>query len=809
LALLALALLVIATATASAAPAKTRAADANPATANGWTAKRVQQLIHAMTLDEKLSFVSGTSDPEGMGEAGYIPGVPRLDIPPLRLTDGPAGVRLLNKTGSTALPAPVALASSFDDQLARQYGAVLGRDTRAFGQDVILGPMTNIIRVPFGGRNFETFSEDPLLSEHMTAGEVQGIQSQGAIATVKHYAENNQEDNRMGVDVNVDEQTLRQIELPPFQAAVDAGVGAVMCAYNSVNGQHACSHNELLNNILKTQWGFQGWVMSDWGATHATTDILAGLDQEMFNIGVQPAHMAADLKAAIQGGTIPESALDGAVARILGQMQRFGLLDGAATDRPQRDANAAAKAAQSVAEQGSVLLKNSGGALPLNESDRSIGVIGPTGKTPKVGGGGSAHVVPASAASPLDTITQRAGGATTVRYATGIDTTGTPIPAAALSPAAPLDSTGSATVSPNAPLSYNGTLTVPSDGDYSFVLSPPTFATLTVDGAPVVTSILETSSGTVHLSAGSHSFSLLAVAFGRPASAPVKLTWVTPQGAAQARADAVALAKQVQTPIVFAFDAGSEGLDRPDLSLQSGQDDLISAIADANPNTIVVLNTGSSIKMPWLDKVKAVLDTYYPGQNGAEATARLLFGDVNPSGKLTQTFPTSEGQTPVAGDPKAYPGIGNEENYSEGIYAGYRWYDKNGVAPLFPFGYGLSYTSFGYRNIKVTPHEGGLKVRFNLTNTGERAGAEVAQVYVGPSPNTTLPQAVHALAGYEKVALRPGESRRVTIEVPARQLESWNPSTHSWELGTGARSVLVGGSSADLPLRATVRVHGH
>jgi beta-glucosidase len=383
------------------------------------------------------------------------------------------------------------------------------------------------------------------------------------------------------------------------------------------------------------------------------------------------------------------------------------------------------------------------------------------------------------------------------------------IPAAALSPAPPLDSTGSATVSPNAPLSYNGTLTVPSEGDYSFVLTPPTFAPLTVDGAPVVTSILETSSGTVHLSAGSHSFSLLAVAFGSPASAPVQLTWVTPQAAAQARADAVALAKQVRTPIVFAFDAGSEGLDRPDLSLQSGQDDLISAVADVNPNTIVVLNTGSSIKMPWLDKVKAVLDTYYPGQNGAEATARLLFGDVNPSGKLTQTFPTSENQTPVAGDPKTYPGVNNEETYSEGIYVGYRWYDKNAVTPLFPFGYGLSYTSFGYRDVKATPHKGGLKVRFILTNRGDRAGAEVAQVYVGPSPDTALPQAVRALAGYEKVALRPGESRRVTIELPARQLESWNTSTHSWELGTGPRSVWVGGSSSDLPLRTTVRVRGH
>jgi beta-glucosidase len=770
---------------------------------------QIRALIGQMTLDEKLSFVSPTADPAGFGEAGYIPGVPRLGIPSLRLTDGPAGVRLLNEPGaSTALPAPIELASSFDDQLARQYGQVLGLDTRALGQDVVLGPMTNIIRVPFGGRNFETFSEDPLLAAHMAAGEVQGIQSQGAIATVKHYAENNQENNRTGVDVQVGEQALRQIELPAFKAAVDAGAGAVMCAYNSVNGRHSCSNDILLNQILKTEWGFRGWVMSDWGASQAPTDILAGLDQEMLNLGVNPPHFTTQLKAAIQAGTIPESALDSAVARILGQMQRFGLLAGAATDRPQRDPGAEAKVAQSVAEHGAVLLKNSDGALPLGASDRTIAVIGPTGKTPKVGGGGSAHVIPASAASPLDAITQRAGPGTSVAYATGIDTTGAPIPASALSPAPPFDATGSAMVNPGPPLAYNGTLTVPTDGDYTFVFSPPTYGPLSIDGRGLLFCILEACSGTVHLTAGQHTISVVGINAGTT-PAPMRLTWITPEAAAQAKADAVALAKQVQTPIVFAYDDETEGVDRSTLSLPAHQDDLISAVADANPNTIVVLNTGSSITMPWLNKVRAVLDMYYPGENGAEATARLLFGDVNPSGKLTQTFPASDTQTSFAGNPLAYPGVNNEEHYSEGIYIGYRWYDENNVTPLFPLGYGRSYTSFAYRDLKESPHGAGVKVKFRLTNVGHRAGADVAQAYLGPSPDSTLPQAVRALAGYEKVFLQPGETRWVTLTIPAQQLESWDPASHRWQLGTGPRSVWVGDSSADLPLHTTLYVRAH
>jgi beta-glucosidase len=753
-----------------------------------------------MTLDEKLSFVSGRVDPEDRGAAGYVPGVARLGIPPLRLTDGPAGVRSLTRTGSTAMPAPVQLASTFDDGLAREYGAVMGRDTRAWGMDVLLGPMVNTIRVPFAGRNFETFSEDPFLTSRMGAAETRGIQDEGAIATVKHFAANNQEADRATVDARVSDQTLREIELPGYEAAIDAGAGAVMCAYNSVNGRHNCGNSGLLQHILKKEWGFTGWVMSDWGAARAATDLTAGLDQEMYNIGPTKAHLTTELKDAIEDGRIPESTLDGAVTRIVGQMERFGLLDGAATARPQRDAASAAKVAQTVAEKGAVLLKNDDGALPLTDDDRSLGLIGPTAKTPKIGGGGSAKVVPESAASPLDTIAARAGAGVRVEHAMGIDLEGAPIPASDLSPASPLDADGSATVAAGKSLSYSGTLTVPTDGDYTFIFTPPTYGPLTVgDGALSLFCILEACSGTVHLTAGTHKLSFTGIN-GMSESAPMRLTWVTPESAAREKAEAVALAKRVATPIVFAYDEGTESSDRSTLTLPAHQDELIEAVADANPNTVVVLNTGSSITMPWLADVDAVLDMYYPGQNGAEATARLLYGDVNPAGRLTQTFPATDEQTPFAGDPSTYPGVDGVEHYAEGIFVGYRWYDRENVDPLFSFGHGLSYTSFSYSDLAVAPSRGGLEVSFNVRNTGARAGAEVPQVYVGGAASATAPQARRALAGYERIELAAGQTRRVTIPVAPRQLSHWSTVDSRWSLPADARTVSVGSSSRDLRL---------
>lgn len=771
---------------------------------------QVAALIAQLTLTEKLSFVSGGADPNSLGQAGYVPGVPRLGIPELRLTDGPNGIRL--NQPATAMPAPVALASTFDDALAHAYGAVLGREGRALRQDVLLSPMTNIIRVPQAGRNFETFSEDPLLSSRMVAAEVRGVQSEGLIATVKHYALNNQETDRTTVDVRVDEQTMREIELPAYQAAVNAGVGAVMCAHNKVAGAHACGNDPLLNRILKEQWGFRGWVMSDWGATHAATDLLAGLDQSMFAVGLQDnPYFSTHLRAAIESGDLPVAALDDAVARILGQMERFGLLDGAATDRPTRDQKGAARVAQRVAETGAVLLKNDG-ALPLGPKDTTIGVIGTSAKTPKVTGGGSASVVPESAAAPLDTITARArsqaDGRARVRYAAGTDATGEAIPASALTPAGPFDADGTAFARPEAPLRYAGTLTVPADGDYTFVLTAETgYSSLTLDGVNAAVSVLGTNRATIRLTAGTHALSLFGLAV-QGADTPIGLRWVTPPMQARARAEAVALARTVRTAVVFVADEGTEDKDRATLALPGGQDELVAAVAQANPNTVVVLNTGSSVTMPWLRQVQAVLDMYYPGQNGAQATARLLFGDVNPSGKLTQTFPADESQTTVAGNPAAFPGVDGTETYAEGIHVGYRWYDKEHLTPLFPFGHGLSYTSFAYRDLSMRERRGTVEVTFTVTNTGRRPGSEVSQVYVGASPHATAPQAARKLGGYHKIRLAPGQSQRITIPVDSRQLSYWNAATDRWQLGTGTRRIWVGGSSAVLPLQGEVRITG-
>jgi beta-glucosidase len=707
------------------------------------------------------------------------------------------------KAQATAMPAPIALASSFDDQLAHEFGSVIGREGRALGQDVLLSPMTNVIRVPQAGRNFETFSEDPLLSSRMVAAEVQGIQSHGLIATVKHLAANNQESDRETVNATVDEQTLRELELPAFQSAVDARVGSVMCAYNRLNGTYASENQELLTSILKVEWGFPGWVMSDWGATHSTVAITKGLDQEM----PDGAHLGAALKMAVEQGTVPESAVDGALARILGQMEQFGLLDGQGRPRPERDPRAGAEAARKIAEAGAVLLRNEGAALPLDgENATSIAVVGATALSAKVDGGGSSHVVCDFAEPPIDAVRRRAGTGSTVSYSVGSRMQGTPIPAPALSPALPAVDGARIVVPSRQVFSYTGSLTVPTAGMYRLSIETANgYGTLQVADGDEIVAGRTTAGAYVNLMPGPHRLKLT----GRADSAAdleLTLTWVTPDVAQRDFDEAVAAAGAAKTAVVFVFDNNTEGADRASLSLPGNQEALISAIAKVNRNTVVVLNTASSVTMPWLQDVAAVLDMWYPGQEGAEATCRLLFGDANPGGKLTQTFPASESQTPVAGDPRRYPGVDREQDYSEGIYVGYRWYDKNNVRPLFPFGHGLSYTSFEYGALTATSSGQGLSVTFTLTNTGSRVGEEVAQLYIGPSPDVSAPQAVAALAGYEKVRLSPGESRQVDITVSNRQLCYWDTAAHSWALGTGERTVWVGSSSADLRLRATVHV---
>ncbi|MFE6488727.1 beta-glucosidase, partial [Streptomyces sp. NPDC057757] len=687
---------------------------------------------------------------------------------------------------------------------------------RALGQDVLLSPMVNLIRTPYAGRNFETFSEDPLLSGDLVAAEIRGIQGEGLIATVKHFALNNQEKDRMSVDVRVDEQTMHEVELRGFEAAVAAGSGAVMGAYNKVNGTFACENEALLTDILRDRWGFEGWVMTDWSAAHSTVAALtAGLDMEM----PDGTYFGDALKKAVRDGAVPEARVDRAVRRVLAMMDRFGLLDRSAPARPARDPEAGAAVALEVAKAGATLLRNEHHTLPLTAGG-GIAVIGPTGSLPFVSGGGSAHVVPDRADSPLDAVKSRAGRGAQVSYALGEDLFGKVIPRGVLSAGIDAEAQG---VAAGRTWRYDGTLTVADADEWTLVIHysgerPRVF----LDGEdlyPVVPGYGEYFQGglvtaapdgltvrrrTLNLAKGAHRLEITAK--GGADGQLFRLRRSTGTTRAEDVAEAVRAARAARSVVLFAYEDATEGQDRTTLALPGHQAELIEAVTAANPRTTVVLNTSSSTSMPWLAGTGAVLQMYYPGQEGAAATTAVLFGDCDPGGRLTQSFPVDDDHHPVAGDPRRYPGVDGTEEYSEGIHAGHRWYDAEGARPLFPFGHGLSYTSFAYDDPRARPSPQGVEVSFNVRNTGRRDGVEVAQVYVGPSPDLRLEQAVRVLGGYCRLTLGAGESRRVTVVVERRTLSSWDAERHDWVLGTGRRDFWVGASSRDLRLRTAARV---
>jgi beta-glucosidase len=824
---------------------------------------KIDALVAAMTLDEKLGMVNGW--PNGVSPppqtdrtigVGFIPGVARLGIPALTFTDGPAGVRM--NVPTTAMPAPVALAATFSADLAQRYGEVLGRDGRSRDQDVIFGPMLNMVRVPQAGRNFETLGEDPSLMADLVAAETRGIQSQGEIATAKHFAENNQENNRTGVNVNVDDQTLREMELRGFEAAVKAGdTGAVMCAYNGVNGNFSCENPTLLTDILRNQWGFSGFVVTDYGANHSAGPSLeAGTDIEFFG-----THFL-QLKALIQSGAVPEAALDAAVAGILTTMDRFGLLahasptGGTVVNRPLPEFPELADAQQAltIAEQGSVLLRNQSATLPLTQADlRSLAVIGTTARTLLVGGGGSSRVlgVTEREISPLTALQQAAGPQGNVTFAVGRDVEGVAVPSSALAPPNPTPGqqgllrtnnvTGATQIDPNIDFvgtnalpegtqaTWTGTITAPTTGNYLLaVQTDGTGGSLTVDGQPVITSSVLAALGTtlhrttdglansfvqLNLTAGPHTVSVTAAPvpafppFIPASSGPVqiRLAWITPQQRQANLTAAVAAAKQARTAVVFAYMEGTEGVDQPTLTLPDEQDQLIEAVAAANPRTVVVLNSGYPVLMPWVNDVRAILDMWYPGQEGGPATANVLVGSAVPGGKLPMTFPAHESDAPTATSALRYPGVNNQEYYSEGIFVGYRWYDQNNITPLFPFGFGLSYTTWGYSHLNTKPNGNTSRVQFTVTNTGTRSGTEVAQVYVGRLP-TSAPTPVKQLAGSARLTLGPGQSKRVTVDLDQRSLAYWDTASQRWITPGGEVPVLVGSSSRDIRLRGEIEV---
>lgn len=720
---------------------------------------RVNDLLGRMTIEEKIAMCHANT---------YFTssGVPRLGVPDLVMSDGPHGVheeRLVHGWASagrtddftTDLPAGTGLAATWNTALALRYGEVLGAEARARGKDIILGPGVNIARTPLFGRNFEFFGEDPHLVSRITVPYIRGVQAQGVAACVKHFAVNNQEIGaREGIDAVVDRRALHEIYLPAFKAAVrEADVLSVMGAYNKVNGEQACESDTLLNKILKKQWGFTGLVVSDWGGAHSTMGCaLGGLDLEMSGRpkrDYDAMYLGRPFREAVGRGRVPESVLDDKVRRILRVMMRIGSLDTNGS-RPCGAMNTPAHqaVARQVAEEGIVLLKNEGNLLPLDvEKLTRVAVIGGNATRKHSPAGGGLPGGGSSAVKPLYEIT-------------------------------PLDGL-------LARLGSRG-VTITHTAGYSADAA----------GAAGVSKLVGESGET------------------SIAGEPGENAAIGARGAAVLRERAVAAAREADAVIfVGGFDHSveTEMKDRVDMSLPYGQVELIRALIAANPRTVVILIGGSAMEMDaWVRDARAVLFAPYGGSEGGTALARILAGDVNPSGKLPITLARRLEDYPphATGDRAMYPGEGHKIQYREGIFVGYRYFDAKNIEPLFCFGHGLSYTQFEYSDLRVELASGdgvSRTVSFRVTNTGKREGAEVAQVYVSQkNPKITRP--VRELRGFEKVFLKPGESRTVTCALNADAFSYYDTERDAWRVSAGDYVVEAGASSRDLRLRTGVSV---
>ncbi|GEK21077.1 beta-glucosidase H [Cellulomonas xylanilytica] len=836
--------------------------------------RRARALLRQMTLDEKVDMLHG----ELNNYYGFYNGpIERLGIPALTMADGPAGVRIanpdVNDQEATQLPAPIALAATWDTALAEQYGQVAGDEAFRTGHNVLLSPAVDIARVAQAGRAFEALGEDPLLSGTVAAAEIRGIQSHPVVADIKHYNVYTQEVNRLsGGNAVVDERALQEIYTRPFAIGVEQGrPGSAMCAFNKVNGVYACESDELLNQILKAQLDFEGWVMSDYGATHSTVQaILGGMDQEMPGnttpqTGPGTCFFCGPLLDAVRAGQVPVSRIDDAVLRILRPMFALGLFDNPPVVSALPEAEHGAFARQ-VAERSAVLLKNDASALPLQSTVGSIAVIGADADT-VVAGGGSSLVRPTYTVSPLEGIQARAGAGVLVRHVAGAD----PVTSAALIPGPdpiPSDFLSSGTErglraeyfsdlgftgevlgdrtdpyaainagfflfegfnaqSPHFPLQtrdmagsirWTGTLTAPVDGTYSLAVTTTGSATVTLDDVEVLaatpTGDVSTTTADVELVAGVPRE--LTVEYvnngpgGTDAGAVFQLGWTTPEGVVAPQALAAAdLARSSQAAVVVVRDYSSEGGDKPDLDLPNGQAELVRQVAAANPRTIVVLAAGGAVQTSdWETGVPAIIHSWFGGQEQGNALARILFGDVNPSGRLPITLPVDEDSTPVS-TPEQYPGAGLDQLFTEGIYVGYRGYEEFDITPQYPFGHGLSYTTYDYRNLRTAPAaNGALQVKVAVRNTGALAGTETVQVYVGNLPTRQVQSAPKVLAGWATVTLQPGERRQVTVPISPESVSYWDVDRDRWRTPRGEIPVFVGSSSTDDRLTGTLQIGG-
>lgn len=706
-----------------------------PAAAWPWMNKtlsagaRADLVVNEMTLDEKLKLVFGylgadaewkksTRPAESRPQsAGVVYGVERLGIPHLWETD--AGLGVASQLGpdarqATALPSGLNTAATWDLNTAYEGGATIGSEARSYGFNVLLAGGVNLMRDPRNGRNFEYAGEDPLLAGKIVGAQIKGIQSNQIISTLKHYALNDQETGRTTLNVKIDDQSARMSDLLAVQIATEGGnPGSVMCSYNRVNGFHSCENSYLLTEVLKTDWGFKGWVMSDWGATHSTVQAAnAGLDQQSgFPFDVAD-YFGAPLKEAVQNGWVPQARLDDMVRRILYAMFDNGVVDNPVAPAPGAiDFKAHAAVSLKDAQEGMVLLKNRDRALPLNKFMKKIAVIGGYADRGVLAGGGSSLVYPVggNAAPELE----------------------------------PKTWPGPVMVYPSSPLK-------------AIQKRAPQAAVAYSDGTDT---------------------------------------------AAAAR-----LAKESDVVVVFATQWTGEGLDAPNLSLPNKQGDLIAAVAAANSKTVVVLETGGPVTMPWLSKVSAVVEAWYPGTSGGEAIASVLFGEINPSGHLPVTFPASESQLPRP-PLDGYPEVKDKRfdvDYHEGAAVGYKWFDLKNLKPLFPFGHGLSYTDFALSDLEARVQDGVLQASFTVANTGKVAGSEVAQVYVAPVSGRW--EAPKRLVGFRKVELNAGTSVKSSITVDPRLLAVYESASKTWKIAAGDYRVILAGD-AMVDKASSVMVH--
>ena len=821
-------------------PSVSQTAPAPPAA----TEARVDAMLKQLSLEEKIDILGGV-------DSFYIRGNQRIGLPRLKMADGPVGVR---NYGPSTVFGGIGLAASWDPELARRIGAVIGEDARARGVHFMLGPGVNIYRAPMCGRNFEYFGEDPFLSSRTAVGYIKGMQSQGVSATVKHFVGNNQEYDRHNMDSIIDERTMREIYLPVFEAAVkEAHVGAIMDAYNLTNGQHMTQNGYLNTDVAKTDWGFTGIVMSDWNSTYdGVASANGGLDLEMPSGKFMNR---ATLLPAVKSGKVSEATIDDKVRRILRTAVQFGWLDRDQTDLSISELNPEGRQVTlEAARAGMVLLKNDGNLLPLEKGKiHSIAVIGPDAYPAVPAGGGSAEAKPFMPVSYLEGLSNYLGSGAKVYYDRGLPTLDEIARHTEFSTEATGGQPGLKTefftnrdlqgapsitrtdkhvnyeparggdgAAGNMSIRWSGYFTPSTPGDYLvFVQGPGENGgyRLYVDKNLVLDNWQDwyafVGQASITLTSGPHQVELDYNAKGGWGKTTVNLGIVRPETLVTAEATSLA-AHADAVVLAVGFDPASEGesADRT-FRLPPGQDELIKQIAAVNKHTVVAMTSGGGIDMAaWVDRIPALFEAWYPGQEGGTALAELLFGEFNPSGRLPISMERRWEDNAV--HDSYYPKHDEKKvEYTEGVFVGYRHFDKFGIKPLFPFGYGLSYTTFAYKNLSVSsaagPASGSASdnrqvvVAFDVTNTGSRAGADVAQVYVGDR-HTTVPRPVKELKGFAKLDLNPGETRHVEVRLDRRAFSYYDVKNHTWTVAPGDFDVYVARSAAEIELTGKVNL---